>query len=67
MEITLSRLNPANGIRRKCIPLTTRLIIWHERYRQRRALMRLDDRMLKDIGISRCEAEREHEKPFWVE
>ncbi|MCW8848055.1 MAG: DUF1127 domain-containing protein [Sedimenticola sp.] len=42
-------------------------MIWHERYRQRRALISLDDRMLKDIGISRCEAEHESEKPFWVE
>jgi uncharacterized protein YjiS (DUF1127 family) len=30
-----------------------------ERARQRGALLRLDDRMLKDIGISRCDAYRE--------
>ena len=45
------------------------LLIWcaHciDRVRQRRALARLDDRMLSDIGISRCDAEREIEKPFW--
>jgi uncharacterized protein YjiS (DUF1127 family) len=34
-------------------------------YRQRRALLALDDRMLKDIGISRADALQEGNKPFW--
>lgn len=38
---------------------------WHQRGRSRRQLMALDDRMLKDIGISRAEAEAEYRKPFW--
>jgi uncharacterized protein YjiS (DUF1127 family) len=41
------------------------LLHWHERARQRRALLSLDDRMLKDIGVSRAEAEREACRPFW--
>ncbi|AWK89051.1 DUF1127 domain-containing protein [Azospirillum thermophilum] len=36
-----------------------------ERSRQRRALMALDDYLLKDIGISRTDAEHEVRKPFW--
>ena len=32
--------------------------------RERRVLMQLDDRMLKDIGIGRSEAYREASKPF---
>lgn len=39
--------------------------LWRERARQRRALMALDDRLLRDIGISRADAEREVAKPFW--
>jgi uncharacterized protein YjiS (DUF1127 family) len=35
-----------------------------ERLRQRRALHRLDDHLLSDIGLSRAEAERELSKPF---
>ena len=31
----------------------------------RRALAKLDDSMLKDIGLTRAEAENEAEKPFW--
>jgi uncharacterized protein YjiS (DUF1127 family) len=38
---------------------------WHERARQRRQLARLDARMLRDIGITAGEAERECNKPFW--
>jgi uncharacterized protein YjiS (DUF1127 family) len=41
------------------------LLRWHELSRQRRALLALDERMLKDIGISRGEAEREARRPFW--
>nr|WP_255636008.1 DUF1127 domain-containing protein [Azospirillum sp. 412522] len=36
-----------------------------ERRKQRHALMGLDDYLLKDIGISRSEAEQEVSKPFW--
>ena len=42
---------------------------WIARSRQRRALReiaeRTDDYLLKDIGVSRAEAFREADKPFW--
>ncbi|MFO1036635.1 MAG: DUF1127 domain-containing protein [Geminicoccaceae bacterium] len=38
---------------------------WHERRRQRRALLSLDDHMLKDLGLTRADAWREGRKPFW--
>lgn len=41
------------------------ILLWHERSRQRRALMSLDDRLLRDIGIDRLEADIEIRKPFW--
>lgn len=40
-------------------------ILWLERGRQRRALQRLDDRMLRDVGLSRADVGRETDKPFW--
>ena len=38
---------------------------WRERSRQRRALAELDDRLLRDIGLTRDEARRESSSPFW--
>lgn len=38
---------------------------WQERRRTRRELMRLTDYQLKDIGLSRVDAEEEFQKPFW--
>jgi uncharacterized protein YjiS (DUF1127 family) len=38
---------------------------WMERSRQRRALAELDDRLLRDIGLTRDEARRECANPFW--
>ena len=43
------------------------LLLWQERAAQRRRLGTLDDRMLKDIGVSRAEAEHEAATPFWRE
>lgn len=33
--------------------------------RQRRALENLDDRLLKDIGLTRCDVEKEVARPVW--
>ena len=41
--------------------------IWLIRLKQRRQLARLSDVMLKDIGISRSDADAEASKPFWKE
>jgi uncharacterized protein YjiS (DUF1127 family) len=38
---------------------------WRLRAATRRELSRLDDRLLKDIGITRAQAYREAVKPFW--
>lgn len=42
-----------------------RMIAAHERWRQRQALMKLDDHLLKDIGLSRADVEKEVSKPIW--
>ena len=39
--------------------------LWRERYQGRRQLLEMDDRQLKDIGITREQAEREGRKPLW--
>lgn len=42
-----------------------RLDVAAARYRSRRALLELDEHLLKDIGISRADAEREARRSFW--
>jgi len=41
------------------------LLIYKHRFKSRRILNTLDDRMLADIGISKDQAQQEARKPFW--
>ncbi len=45
--------------------LFNRLAEWQERHEQRAHLAAMDDRMLKDIGVSTVDAAHESAKPFW--
>lgn len=45
--------------------LVNGLLAWRDRRRSRRDLMRLSEYQLKDIGLSRQDAEQEWQKPFW--
>ena len=46
-----------------CLRAGYRLAV--ERYRQRKQLMEMDDRQLKDMGITPEQAEMEARKPIW--
>lgn len=41
------------------------LEVWYQRGRQRQQLARLTDWQLRDIGITRAQAEQEARRPFW--
>jgi uncharacterized protein YjiS (DUF1127 family) len=41
------------------------IFIWTQRAQMRRRLLTLDDRMLRDVGITRAQVHGEAEKPFW--
>ena len=41
------------------------IALWRGVSRQRRELAGLSDLLLKDIGLSRVDAEREARRPFW--
>lgn len=41
------------------------LLLWLERRRERRRLAGLSDHVLKDIGLTRVDAEGEARKAFW--
>jgi uncharacterized protein YjiS (DUF1127 family) len=47
------------------LALVDGLLAWQERAESRRLLARLDDRLLRDMGVSRADVERECGKPFW--
>ena len=47
------------------VDLATMLSVWHERAFQRRQLLALGDRALRDFGCSRADADREGGKAFW--
>ena len=46
--------------------IAPRVATWRRRARERAQLARLNDRELKDIGITRAEAQMEANKSFWI-
>jgi uncharacterized protein YjiS (DUF1127 family) len=47
------------------VRLADLVAVWERRARERRTLSEMSEHMLKDLGISRVDARRESEKPFW--
>ena len=41
------------------------LLLWNDRQTQRHHLHELDDRLLRDMGLSKEEVWQEAQKPFW--
>lgn len=39
---------------------------WDHRHRSRNALRTLDDYMLEDVGLTRAQAHKEAQRPFWL-
>ncbi|MBT5046986.1 MAG: DUF1127 domain-containing protein [Rhodospirillaceae bacterium] len=57
----------AQHMARTICDFADRLWIWQDRRRSRRALMRLPERALNDMGLGRSQAVAEYDKPFWRE
>ena len=49
------------------LPISGHFATWVDRTRMRRHLARMEDRLLRDIGLSRLDAKREINKPLWSE
>lgn len=56
---------PTRGVGAFFAAMCNRLAEWQERAEQRAHLAGMDDRMLKDIGVSAVDATHEADKPFW--
>lgn len=59
---TISHLPPLS---RAAVRLTNLVVAWEVRQRSRKHLTRLDDRLLRDIGLDNMSAGVEALKPFW--
>jgi uncharacterized protein YjiS (DUF1127 family) len=59
------RLAIASGSRVRAREAMRMLRHWYDIARERRALATLDERALKDIGVSRADALEEASRPFW--
>jgi len=62
---TAYRMAIASGSRARAQDAVRMLRRWYEITRERQALAALDDRALKDMGISRTDALEESARPFW--
>jgi uncharacterized protein YjiS (DUF1127 family) len=58
-QLTISQ--EADGLAR----LLRRLGTWRRRWAEREELARLDERSLRDIGVTPAQARLEANKPFW--
>lgn len=51
--------------RRMALGLVTLLVVWQQRLQDRACLQGMSEARLRDIGLTRVDAWREGEKPFW--
>jgi uncharacterized protein YjiS (DUF1127 family) len=54
-----------SGLIEHAAPALDTVALWRQRVATRRALARLDDEGLRDVGLSRSQASGETSKPFW--
>jgi uncharacterized protein YjiS (DUF1127 family) len=64
-DIAPPQIGLRSAARDALVRVVEALLAWHDRARERRALMQLSDQMLRDIGISRAEARGEAAKRSW--
>ncbi len=59
---TLAHLPPLS---RLAVRLADLVVTWEGRQRSRKQLLRLDARLLRDVGLDGSVARNESAKPFW--
>jgi uncharacterized protein YjiS (DUF1127 family) len=57
--------SPARGASRPHLDLAGLLSGWLRNLFDRRSMAGLDDRTLKDLGLTRGDVDREYDRPFW--
>jgi uncharacterized protein YjiS (DUF1127 family) len=64
MSLDITGLRSRHGLRWSQVKQG--LAVWRHRVYSRGELMNLSDSSLRDIGLSRCSADFEASKPFWM-
>jgi len=64
-EWTHWRVPDGRGLAARIKRLRDLLTLWRQRSYERQALAGLSDQLLRDVGITRCDAMNEASKPFW--
>ena len=64
MSLDVVAVHPNRGLRWSQVKHS--FVEWRHRARSRAELETLSDRVLQDIGMSRCTANFEASKPFWM-
>lgn len=65
LNISEHKISFTINIKEKYANLRSVLNDWRRRHKTRIQLASMDDRMLRDIGVSRYEANQEAQKRFW--
>lgn len=61
----LSQAMPLPPISRLLMGVAVTVARWETNIRTRKALEKLDDHLLRDVGLNRDQAAAEWDKPFW--
>jgi uncharacterized protein YjiS (DUF1127 family) len=65
-DVEVSASSPVwSRVRKLLAAVVNALLVWHARSSDRGRLLDMDDRMLRDIGVSRAAVRQEAMKPFW--
>ncbi len=67
IQLSTSKFYFNTNLQEKWKELRAKLSDWRVRHKTRAHLASLDNRALRDIGLSRYDAYKEAEKPFWEE
>ncbi len=54
-----------SSARRLVLGIVNLLVVWQRRLEDRACLQAMNEVRLRDIGLTRVEARRESDKPFW--
>jgi uncharacterized protein YjiS (DUF1127 family) len=64
-RIRTLQAQPIGTLLSRLLLIVTLPIIWHERGCHRRDLLTIEERLLRDVGLTRKDIELEARKPFW--